>query len=121
MNISPWALRVPDCLRGRHDYYTPSLEHGNFFRNVVCWKPIWGDPKLLGESRKLFFEILGWAVFEIWTMWFLVRVLGGPLKFFRENIKYVKSNLSVSPFSYSFRFRAQKTHFRPKKDITWSA
>ena len=37
-----------------------------------------------------------WAVFEIWTMWFLDRVLGGPQKNSLEN---VKSNLNASLFS----------------------
>ena len=86
--------------------YTPSSEHWNFFWKIVCWKPIGGDSRPLGEFRKKNFEIFGWAVFEIWTMWYLDRVLGGPEEFFRENIKYIKSNLNVSPFSYSFCYGA---------------
>ena len=32
--------------------------------------------------RQNFFE---WGLFEIWTMWFLDRVLGGPKKIFETN------------------------------------
>ena len=46
----------------------------------------------------------GWALFEIWTMWFLDRLLEGPQIFFET--PNVKSIFSVSLFSDLFSFGA---------------
>ena len=45
----------------------------DFTTNVSVWTK---------NIRQNFFE---WDLFEIWTMWFLDRVLGGPKKFFETN------------------------------------